>query len=134
MRVCLSRNLREMAAGLVLDDTPMDPLGKKVVPPTKSIEITRNKEDGEESVRIPIPKAKPDEYSKVRKTKRPAVKPPRRITDYKAKWKGQGSRDVRKDYQRQYRQENGNGYTKKIKTSYSEYVVNNHEAKQLKSE
>lgn len=131
MRECLSKHLRAMAAGLVLDDTPEDPLGKKVVPPTRSLDITKKKEEEDDTVSMPVRRGLPEETSKVKKTKRPNIKPPRRIGDFKAKWKGQGSREVRRDYQKNYRQENGNGYVKKIKTSYQEYEVNDHEAKQI---
>ena len=124
MRVIVSQYLREIAAGIVLElDDPehaQNGVGKKVVEPTKSITIQKQRTDGRKTdeTKIPVKKAIPDEVSKdIKVTKRPGIKPPRRISDFKAKWKGMGSRKVRNDYQAQYRREHGNGYVKKIKTA-----------------
>lgn len=122
MRHSVADYLRQVSAGIVLEIDDMsdtDNENKKVTKPTKSLEITQKKpDDKEETVSIPTRRALPDEVSKdIKKAKRPKVKPPRRITDYKAKWKGTGSRQTRKEYQKEYRREHGNGYVKKIKTA-----------------
>jgi hypothetical protein len=139
MRLSIADRLREISAGIVLeiDDTP-EPKKKKVTEPTKKIELTQKKpDDKEETISIPTQRALPDEVSKdVKKAKRPWMKPPRRITDYKAKWKGTGSRETRKQYQKEYRQEHGSGYTKKVKTAINNqydavFKIGNHEAKQI---
>lgn len=138
MRLSVADYLREVLAGIVLeiDDTP-EPK-KKVTEPTKSLEITQKKpDDEEETTSIPTHKALPDEVSKdIKKAKRPKIKPPRRITDYKAKWRGTGSRETRKQYQKEYRREHGNGYVKKVKTAEDNtrnavFKIDNHEAKQI---
>jgi hypothetical protein len=38
----------------------------------------------------------------------PKIKPPRREPSFKSKWKGPDGNETRKEYQRQYRLENGN--------------------------
>lgn len=120
MRRSVADYLRDISAGIVLemDDTPEPEKKKRVTEPTKELEISHKKPGGEEeTTTIPTRKSLPDEVSKdVKTTKRPKIKPPRRITDYKAKWKGLGSRETRKQYQKEYRQEHGNGYAKKIPT------------------
>lgn len=118
---CLSQYLRNIAAGLLMDETPSDKdikeMRKVVKKPTQSIEITQNK-PGEESKtqEIPVVKAQPDVQTRdERTTKRPYIKPPRRLQDFKSEWKGEGSREKRKDYQQQYRAEHGSGYFRKTK-------------------
>ncbi len=150
-RQSIADQLRELSAGLVLDDTPCGLPAyrkKKVEPATKTLEVTQETPEGEsETVKIPVrPKALPDETSKdLRQVKRPNIKPPRRISDYKAKWKGDGSRETRNDYQQQYRREHGNGYAKKIRVSSdaegtweqvvtSVFEVSDHHASRIASE
>lgn len=149
-RLCIAEQLRELSAGLVLDDTPQElppHRKKKIEPPTKSLHVTEETSEGEsDPVKFPIHSARPDEVSKdLRQVKRPKIKPPRRVSDYKAKWKGEGSRKVRTDYQKQYRREHGNGYAKKIRVSSdsegtweqvvtSVFEIQNHSANRIASE
>lgn len=127
----LADKLREISSGLLLvqdDYSEINRNKKRFVKPTVSVSVTKDKGDGKEDKKeIPIKKAKPDEFSKIKVTKRPVIKPPRRISDFRAKWKGQGSREVRKEYQENYRKEHGNGYAKKIKTSGNVIKVVNHQ-------
>jgi hypothetical protein len=116
---CVSVHLRDIAAGLLTDDTPSDrdikEKRKVVKKPTQSIEITQNKPGEEpETKEITIPRAQPDiQERNQRDSKRPDIKPPRRIQDFKSEWKGEDSRKKRRDYQQEYRAEHGSGYTRK---------------------
>jgi hypothetical protein len=115
----ISDYLRDIAAGLVEDDTPSDrdikEKRKIVKKPTESIEITQNKPGEESEVqKIQLPRVQPDVQERDKKdSKRPYIKPPRRLQDFKSEWKGEGSREKRKEYQKDYRMDNGNGYFKK---------------------
>lgn len=142
MRKNISDDLRAIYADLlVLEKDYRSPeySEKKVTKPTRSIEVKKDRPNryDDEIKDIPIRRALSDEESKdVRKAKRPRIKPPRRITDYKAKWKGTDSRNVRKDYQREYRKEHGNGYVKKITTKSGAevdgvFIVKQHEAERI---
>lgn len=138
MKKAIHEILREIVAGLVLDETPELPehRKRKIKEPTKSLSIKKNKPEDDEESRVDIPRSvRPDEFSKdVRKAKRPLIKPPRREETYKKKWTGEGSREVRKEYQKDYRQEHGNGYFKKVKTASDypliedRYVIMDHDA------
>jgi hypothetical protein len=48
-----------------------------------------------------------DPEREIRQTKRPSIKAPRREQAYKTKWLGDGAKDVRNDYQKEYRMNNG---------------------------
>lgn len=146
MKLCLSDTIREISASLLVLEKDVElpeHRKKKVVEPTKSITITKDRaqdEDDDKEEKIPVRRPLPDEISKdVKITKRPKIKPPRRISDYKAKWKGLGSRQTRKDYQKNYRKEHGNGYVKKITTKSgmdidAVFNVKDHNVKQIAME
>ena len=116
---CIAEHLRDIASGLVADDTPSDrdikEKRKIVKKPMESIEVLQQKPCEEtKKEEITVPRALPDIQERDERTsKRPYIKPPRRLHPFKSEWKGEGSREKRKEYQQQYRAENGSGYFKK---------------------
>jgi hypothetical protein len=112
MRKCVSNILRKIAIELQEDDggikkeyTIDNPVVSiKVEHPTKESEVSEeSEEDKKKKPLIDV------EERDVREAKRPVVKPSRRQESFRSKWKGEGSREVRKDYQKQYRVDHGNG-------------------------
>lgn len=59
--------------------------------------------DEESAKKLNLTKDKEKKY-----TAPPKIKPPRREPSFKSKWKGPDGNETRKEYQRQYRLENGN--------------------------
>ena len=123
MRKCVTYILRKVAATFQQDDTPYDNdiIEKKytIDNPITSIKL-KDQESSEESKgpeKQEEPKGSEEKSNKplidvqerdIRDAKRPDIKPSRRQESHKSKWKGEGSREVRKEYQKQYRVDNGN--------------------------
>lgn len=109
---CIAEYLKDIAAGLVEDDTPSS---RDIKEKRKVIKDPTETTQAESEIKTaPIPRVQPDVQERDKKdSKRPYIKPPRRLQDFKSEWKGEGSREKRKEYQQQYRSENGSGYFKK---------------------
>jgi hypothetical protein len=119
MKTCVSEILRKLAATIQMDDTPSDSDIRKreytIDNPVTSIKINKevkdksnmevgNKKESEDDSK----KAKPEISDKVRISKRPHIKAPRREESFKTEWGGQDKREKRNTYQKEYRMENGN--------------------------
>lgn len=110
---CISDILIKIASDLQEDKSSVytidNPVTSLKVKPCKDVtEGTEDTEDSKESEKgLKKPLIDVEERD-IRKAKRPVVKPTRRQESFKTKWKGEGSREVRKDYQKQYRIDNGN--------------------------
>jgi len=114
MYQCLSNILKKLSADLTRFDAPEK--GKYTIDnPVTSMKVPSTTPDKGESEasdeKEGKAKAKPQidvQERDVREAKRPDVRKPRREEAHKLKWKGEGSREVRKDYQKEYRMNNGN--------------------------
>ena len=111
MRKCVSDTLRKIAIELQEEDdlkkeyTIDNPvISIKVKHPEKESEESEGSEESDKKKKPLIDVEERD----VREAKRPVIKPSRRQEYFRSKWKGEGSREVRKDYQKQYRVDNGN--------------------------
>jgi hypothetical protein len=115
---CVSYTLRKIAAVLQEDDTPYDndivkskytienPITLIKVEHPESPEKSEE-EPGESKKKCNKPLIDVQERD-IREAKRPDIKPSRRQESHRSKWKGEGSREIRKDYQKQYRVDHGN--------------------------
>ena len=120
MRKCVSYFLRKIAAVLQQDDTPYDndiikkkytidnPITSMEVKSKKPSEETKGSEEQVESEEKSNKPLIDVQERDIRDAKRPDIKPSRRQESHRSKWKGEGSREVRKEYQKQYRVDHGN--------------------------
>jgi hypothetical protein len=103
----IALELQEKDDGIKKEYTIENPvMSLKVKHPEKKSEESEGSEESDENK-----KKKPlidVEERDVREAKRPVIKPSRRQESFRSKWKGEGSREVRKEYQKQYRVDNGN--------------------------
>ena len=112
----ITDKLRAISANiLLLDDTPTDKQieeNKKL----KTQQVNQSTGLGQEQISTkPTQHVLPGQHRNVqdtperdiKETKRPHIKAPRREPSYKTKWKGEGAKNVRNEYQREYRLNNG---------------------------
>ena len=114
----ITDKLRAISANiLLLDDTPTDKeIEEKKRLKTQQVSQSTGLGQGQEQTSTkPTQHALPGQHRNVQDTperdikesKRPHIKAPRREPSYKTKWKGEGAKDVRNEYQREYRMNNG---------------------------
>ena len=118
MKECISNVIRKIGVYLQEDDTPSDEeiSSKKytIENPVTSVKLDPKPSTAEPSQELgglegsESNKPKAEISDKVRESKRPHIKPPRREEAFKTKWKGEGKREVRNEYQKQYRSDHGN--------------------------
>ena len=112
MRKPVSDILREIVSGLlILDDTPSEEDLKK----KREYKIPQNVCPEGEQAKVSVVPLKRRNVPNIAErdiieTKRPDIRRPRRESDIKSEWKGDGDKvkDKRNEYQKQYRAENGN--------------------------
>lgn len=119
MITCIAYILRKLAATIQTDDTPSESEAHKkeytITNPVIDAKVTNivkekgisevgNKKESEEGPK----KVKPEISDKVRVSKRPHIKAPRREESFKTEWGGLDKREKRNTYQKEYRMENGN--------------------------
>lgn len=113
MRSAISDKLRTISSSiLLLDDTPseqdIEKLRKLTIKPSTNPFVQVSDEDKSTSVSPSQHRnTQEDPERDIRQTKRPSIKAPRREQTYKTKWKGDGAKDVRNEYQKEYRLNNG---------------------------
>ena len=118
MKSVISDKLRTISSSiLLLDDTPSEKDIKQLRKlPTKSglgtNPFAKIDTEGKDNKTTPQPQpqhrnTQEDPEREIRESKRPHIKAPRREQAYKTKWKGEDSKDVRNEYQKEYRLNNG---------------------------
>lgn len=120
MRTCVSEFIKKIGLSLQEDDAFIEAkrMNYTIENPVTSFEANpkaklpipgqAKSEEGSEGSEGSIDKPVAEISDKVRESKRPNIKPPRREESFKTKWKGEGRKETRNEYQKEYRSEHGN--------------------------
>lgn len=119
MRKCISEFIKKIGLSLQEDDAPSgdvkknnytieNPVTSLEADPKSKLPVPGNQNESAEGSESSTDKPISEISDKVRESKRPNIKPPRREESFKTKWKGEGRKETRNEYQKEYRSEHGN--------------------------